>query len=939
VNSANDFGGRSARDPELEEQAPTTVTSPGPAQLLLGREAECAVIDRVLDAARAGASGALVLRGEPGIGKTALLDYAVGAASDMRVLRGRGSESELGFRFAGLRQLLEPVLAGVSDLPEPQRDALGSSLGLTAQISPDEFLVGLSVLTLLSDAGATRPLLCAVDDAQWLDEPSARILAFVGARLEEEGIAFLAATDLNRDSPLAGLPQLEIEGLGVEASRALLGSALCVPLDAHVEATIVSELGGNPLALLQLPAEISPAQLAGNVSLPVPLPLGRRLEESYLRRVHALPPETQLLLLVAAAEPGGDRALLERAADNLGVSAVAVDSVEASGLLEQGNELRFRHTFVRAAVYAAATGSELQLAHGALAAATDRMAAPDRWAWHLGAAASGPDEEIAAELEGVSDQAVELRGYAAAAALLERAAQLSPGEANAAARRLAAARAELTAGAPTRAAGLLEQAAPKLEDELHRAEALRLRGELALVLGENGHTSSMLLRAAKALEPFDVRLARDTHLEAITAALFAGRLAKRGVLLEAARAAQAAPPPNGDRDATDLLLDGLAALVLNGHAAAAPALSRGIELLRDFGDFRWVGLAGQAASELWDDEALHALAIRRVRLARETGALAVLPNALSQLGGYEVLVGRFDAADSCFEEGRGISASTGNPGIVGLVDLGAVHVRAWRGDEAMRPLAQAFVRDTTARGAGVLAGLAFLTLAVLENGLGHYGDALAAAQEAADGNPFWVATRSLPELVEAAVRSDKQEVAEVAVGQLAATVLPTGTEWGLGLLARCRALLAQDGDAEELHQDSIDRLRRCRAAPELARARLLYGEWLRRQGRRKLAREQLSLAYDMFDSMGAGAFADRAAIELGATGARVRKRTPENADVLTPHEARIARLTIDGASNPEIAAQLFISPRTVEYHLHKIFRKLGISSRTQLARAFGSLQD
>jgi DNA-binding CsgD family transcriptional regulator len=916
------------------------VTSAGPAQPLLGREAECAAIDGVLDAARGGASGALVLFGEPGIGKSALLDYAVGAASDMRVLRSRGSDSELGFRYAGLRQLLEPVLAGVSDLPEPQRDALGSSLGLTAHTSPDDFLVGLSVLTLLSDAGATGPLLCTIDDAQWLDEPSARILAFVGARLEEEGIALLAASDRNGDGLLGGLPQLQVEGLGVDAARALLGGALSVPLDDLVQTTIVSELGGNPLALLQLPGELSPAQLAGNVSLPKPLPLGRRLEESYLRRVHELPPETQQLLLVAAAEPGGDRALLRRAADRLGLATGVVESVETSGLLEHGNELTFRHTFVRAAVYAAANELELRRAHDALAAATDRTVAPDRWAWHRGAAATGPDEEIALELEGVADQVVELRGYAAAAALLERAAQLSSDEADAAARRLAAARAELTAGAPRRAAALLELAAPKLEDELHRAEALSLRGALALALGENGHTSGMLLRAAQAFEPFDVRLARDTHLEAIMAALFAGRLAKRGALREASRAARAAPRVDENNEsAADMLLDGLAALVLDGPAAAAPALTQGIELLRDFGDLRWVGLAGHAASELWDDEALHALATRRVRLARETGALAILPNALSQLGGYEVLVGRFDAADSCFEEGRSISVSTGNQGIVGRVDLGTVYVGAWRGNEETRALAQAHARDATARGVGVLASLAFLAQAVLENGLGHYEAALAAAQEAADGKPFWVATRVLPELVEAAARSDERELADLAVVQLAATVLPTSTEWGLGLLARCRALLAPDGDADELHQDAIDHLRRCRAVPELARARLLYGEWLRRRGRRKKAREQLSLAYEMFDSMGAGAFADRAATELGATGARVRTRTPGSVDVLTPHEARIARLAIEGASNSEIAAQLFISPRTVEYHLHKIFRKLGISSRTQLARALDSLQD
>jgi DNA-binding CsgD family transcriptional regulator len=933
------FWEEGARDPRVECEAATTVTAPGSVQLL-GREVECAAIDGLLDAARGGASGALRLCGEPGIGKTALLDYAVDAASDMRVLRGRGSDSELGFRYAGLRQLLQPVLGEVADLPEPQRDALSSSLGLTAQTSPDNFLVGLAVLSLLSGTGSAGPLLCAIDDGQWLDEPSARILAFVAARLDNEGIALLMASDRDGDSPLGGLPTLQVAGLGVEAARALLASAISVPLDGLVQATIVSELGGNPLALLQLPGELSPAQLAGNASLPEQLPIGRRLQESYLRRVHELPPETQLLLLVASAEPGGDRALLQRAADYLGVSAGAVASVDASGLLEEGNELTFRHTFVRGAVDGAAAPAELRRVHEALAAATDWGAAPDRRAWHRGAAVSGPDEEIAAELEGVADQAIELRGYSAAAALLERAAELSPDEADAAARRLVAARAELTAGAPRRAAALLELAAPKLDGEFHRAQALSLRGSLALALGENGHTSGMLLRAAKAFEPFDVRLARETYLEAITAAFYGGRLAKRGALLEAARAAQTAPRVENEHEqAADLLLDGLAGLVLDGHAAAAPTLSRGIELMRESGDLRWLGLAGHAASELWDDEAMHALSTRRVRLARETGALMVLPNALSQLGGYELLVGRFDAADSCFEEARSISASTGNPGIVGRVDLGAVLVGAWRGEEQTQSKAQAHARDATARGVGVLANVAFLAVAVLENGLGHYGAALAAAQEAADGNPFWVATRILPELIEAAVRTDEREAAQLGVAQLAATVLPAGTEWGLGLLARCRALVTQDDDAEELHRDAIDHLRRSRAVPELARARLLLGEWLRRRGQRKKAREELSLAYDMFDSVGAGAFAGRAATELAATGARVRTRTSESIDVLTPHEARIARLAMEGASNPEIAAQLFISPRTVEYHLHKIFRKLGISSRTQLARALDSLQD
>jgi DNA-binding CsgD family transcriptional regulator/tetratricopeptide (TPR) repeat protein len=917
--------------------APPHASPTPPPPVLVGRTDELARIDLLLAHAREGLSGGLVLWGETGIGKTALLDYAIAAAPDMTSLRTRGSESALAFPHAGLRLLLEPLLEGVPELPEPQRAALSAAIGLATGEAADEFLVGLATLTLLSNGAGDGALLCVVDDVQWLDDASTRALAFVGARLDAEGVALLGASDAAHAGRLGDLARLQVGPLDDDSARLLLEQGLPPPLGPEVVRTLVADLGGNPLALLEVPRELSAGQIGGTAALPDPLPLGARLEASLLHRVEGLPADVRELLLVAAAEPGAAWELMRSAAELLGLSADTLAALRQTGLLEASEVVHFRHSFTRAAVYAAASSAQLQRAHAALAEVTDRVLAPDRRAWHLGAAATAPDAGVADELEQAAERTVELRGYAAAAALLGRSADLSVGDDVTAERRLAAARAELAAGRPNRAALLLERAAPDLVGELPRAEALRLRGQLALALGENGHTAGLLSRAAKALEPLDARRARDAHLEAVTVALYAGRLASRSALLEATKAGRGAPPPEaGPERPADVLLDGLTSLVLDGHAAAAPALAEALELLRDGGDLQWVGLAGHVASELWDEDAIHALSSRRVRLARASGALTVLPNALGQHGGYELLVGRLDAAAACFEEAHAIMASTGNPGIVGRADVSLAALAAWRGEaDRARSLAQASARDATARGIGVLADLSFQVLAVLENALGGYDAALTAAREAIEGNAFWVATRTLPELVEAAARSGDRDAAEEAVSRLAKTVLPRSTEWGLGMLSRSRALIAGDDDAAALYEDAIDHLRRSRTVPELGRARLLFGEWLRRKGERRRAREQLRLAYELFDSMGAGAFASRAGSELGATGARVRPRSSVAPDVLTPHEARIAKLARDGASNAEIAAQLFISPRTVEYHLHKIFRKLGIGSRTQLPRTLG----
>jgi DNA-binding CsgD family transcriptional regulator len=905
---------------------------------LVDRGPECEVIDRMFEAARGGLSGALVLRGEAGIGKTALLDYAVESAAGMRVARVVGVESEMELAFAAVQQLLAPVLDRMNDLPAPQANALAVALGIANGVSPNKFLVGLGVLNLLSEMARDQPLLCVIDDEQWLDRASAEALAFVARRVGAEGIVLLFAVrepTEARVEPLDRLPELRVEGLAEQDARELMQRAVSGRLDGHVRDRLIFETRGNPLALLELAAELTPAQLAGVSALPEPLPLGARLEQSFMRRVRRLPTDTQSLLLVVAAENGGDERLVWRAAEQLGIAPDAAGAAESEGLLHIGH-LAFRHPLVRSVVYGTAPMAERRRVHQVLAQPTESGLDPDRRAWHLAAASLGPDESLAAELERSAHRTGDRGGYAAAAALLERSARLTPDQRQRAERTLAAAQAELAAGAADKASALLVEASSQLTDASQRAQAQRLRGELAFAVGQGGDTATMLLQAARALEAFDARLARDTHLEALEAAIHAGRFGTSGGLLEAGReAVRASRSLESEGRASDLLLDGLALLVTEGHADAAPTLRKAIELLRYGNDPRVLGLGCRAAVELWDDEALHTLATRQVQLARDTGALTTLPRALGDSkAAYELLVGRFDAAERCLDEAREIAKAVGNPAIFGRLSSLEVQVAAWRGLESRaRSLAETCAREATARGEGSIVCVVQCATAVLEIGRGRYKAALAAAREACEADSLFAATLTLPDLVEAAARSGEPDVAAAAARDLADATVPSGTEWALGVLARSRALLAPDGDAESLYEVAIDHLKRCRATPQLARARLLYGEWLRRARRRRDAREQLRAAHQMFASMGAEAFAERAAMELAATGKRARARTVETMELLTSQEERIARLAGEGVSNSEIAAQLLISPRTVEYHLHKVFRKLGVASRTQLAHS------
>jgi DNA-binding CsgD family transcriptional regulator/tetratricopeptide (TPR) repeat protein len=901
---------------------------------LRDRRRERSVLDRLLAGVHAGQSGVLVLRGEAGIGKTALLDYAVDTASNFRVARVAGVESEMELPFAGLHQLCgSEMLDRLERLPGPQRDALGSAFGLTAGTSPDPFLVGLAVLSLLADVAEEQPLLCIVEDAHWVDRASTNALAIAARRLHAESVGMLLAIREPCAAPqFEGLPELRVEGLPDRDARELLESVTPGGLDARVRERIVAETHGNPLALLELPRGLAPAELAAGYGLPGTPPVPHRIEESFTRRIEQLPAATRLLLLVAAVEPTGEAQLLWRAAARLDIGADAAAPAEADRLVEFGARIAFRHPLVRSAVYRAASPDERRTVHGALADAIDPGIDPERRAWHRAHATLDPDAAVADELEWAAGRALARGCRVAAAAFLERAAILTPDPGRRAERLLDAARANLEAGSAATATGLLDAADARLLDELRCAQLELMRARIAFVTRRGRDAPSLLLRAAQRLESLDVRLARETYLEALDAAMFAGFLADGDGVLEVAKAARAAPPAPEPPHPSDLLLDGLATLFTEGYAASVPALTRAVDAYRDGDDLRWLALAARTALELADQETGLALATRAVQLHRDTGALTLLPVALTRLAGVTMEIGDFAAAAALIEEARSITTATGNPPMSHAETL----LAAFRGLEPEHTeLVEGVLEDVEARGEGRAIWFVELSTAVLHNGLGNHGTALAPAERAcvtAD-TPHW----AIPELVEAAARSGRPELAHTAVQRLCDFAEYSGTGVALGLRARCLALLAEGEAAEDLFREAIDRLRQTSTGTHLARAHLLYGEWLRGERRPLDAREQLRTAHDMFVSMGAKAFADRAARELVATGERAPRPRVESGGRLTAQEAQIARLAHEGLTNQEIGVRLFLSPRTVEYHLHKVFTKLGIGSRTELGEVLAGV--
>jgi DNA-binding CsgD family transcriptional regulator len=908
----------------------------GAAQLA-GRRDELSVLGGLIDAVLEGESRVLVVRGEPGVGKTTLLEHVAAHELGCQVARAAGAESETELAFAGLHQLCAPMLGRAERLPLPQQDALRTAFGLVAGPPPDRFIVGLATLNLLSEVATERPLICLIDDEQWLDQASAQALGFTARRLGGAGVGLVFAT---RDpgAELAGLAELEVDGLPEQDARALLDSALAGPLDEQVRDLIVAETRGNPLALLELPEGLSPAELAGGFGLPgaAPDPAGR-VGRAFDRQLAALPAETRRLVVLAAADPSGDLALVWRAARRLGIPVQAGDPAAEAELVEFGGRVRFRHPLARSAAYQSASLRERREAHAALAEVTDSAADPDRRAWHRAQATAAPDEEVAVELERAAGRAQARGGLAAAAAFLERSVTLTADPARQADRALAAAQVSLQAGGFGNALDLLAAAEAGPLDEFASARVDLLRGRVVFASGHTGDASTALLKAARRLEPFDLALARETYVAAWGAAILtAGGPGDGDVLLEICRSVRALPPPPDGPRPLDLTLEGLTLLITEGHAAAASTLQRAAKVLTSIPVeevLRWGWVAARTSSAVWDYEGFHAISARQVQLARDVGALDQLPLFLSQAGTARAWMGDFAGAEAVAAESASVAARTGNrfPPHVVLV------LRAMQGreGEGSAVIASA-VEESAASGQGATATFAQWAAAVLRNGLAHYKEAASAARQAA-ANPFdpWSALRALPELVEAAARLGDDEAARDALDRLAVMTQPSGNDPALGIEARCRALLTDGADADDLYREAIDRLGLTRLRPELARAHLLYGEWLRREGRRVEAREQLRAAHDMLAAIGMEAFAERARRELTATGEKVRRRGNETRDQLTPQEEQIARLAMDGRTNPEIAAQLFLSARTVEWHLGKVFGKLGVSSRRELTAALG----
>ncbi len=905
----------------------------------VGRGEQSAALARLLAAARDGCGGALVLRGEAGVGKTALLQHATRAAGDMRIVWVTAAQAETGLGFAALHQLLVPFLGSLPRLPGPQREALGSAFGLAAGPPPDRLLVGIAALTLIKTAAAARPVACVLDDAQWLDRASADALAFAARRVSADPVAMLFAVR-DGEQPAAafeGIAELRLSGLPDQAALQLLAGAAGRSLDQGVARRILAATAGNPLALIELGRGLSAAELAGATALPEPLRLGGRLQRAFLGRVRAFPAAAQTVLLLAAAEPSGEPGLLWKAAALLGVGSDAGDTPGIGQVLRLEPEVSFVHPLLRSAVYYGAPPSERRRAHEALAAASDPGLDPDRRAWHLAAAAGGADEEIADELARSADRARGRGDWAGCAAFLERAAKLAPDRARRAELTLGTAEARLNAGDPGAAAALVERATPHLDGPLARARAQRLRGAVRIALGRPAEASPILLDAALTLQSLDTRQAWDALLEAFEAALAAGRFARGAGTAEVLQAVRTAPRPAGAHArAAGLALDGFAALDQGNDKAGIARLRQAIALaaakqVPDGDQLRFVFIAPLAAYELLDDAALHASCARAVAQARSHGSPAAVALTLGLLGYSEALAGRFAAAEAANAEARELAAATGVAADL-RAGISELAVLAWRGREAaVRSLAAARMREATQAGYGFVIGFAAIALTVLELGAGNYAAALRHALNASgEGMPGDI--ELLPELIEAAARCGAAGDAAAALAKLSVRARATGTDWALGLLLRSRALLARDAEAEELYRGAIEHLGRSRIVPQLGRAHLLYGEWLRRQHRRRDARVALHSAHEILDSTGAEAFAERARAELLATGEHVRKRGADVRDELTPQELHIAGLASEGASNLEIASQLFISANTVAYHLRKVFRKLGVTNRAALAR-------
>lgn len=908
-------------------------------QRLWGRDREIGELATLIARAREGHSGSVVVSGEAGVGKTALVDHVASAAGQqMTVKRIVAAESEMELAYAGLQLLCGPMMDSADTLPTPQRDALESALGMRVASAPSPFLVGLAVLGLLTEAADGHGLLCIVDDAHWLDQASVQAITFVARRLEAEGIV-LVLVMRTVDEQFVGFDQLTLEGLADVEALKIFRRSVPVLIDPRVRDQLITEARGNPLALQELPRALSPAELAGGFALTNSLPLQDRIEESLRAQLDHLPESTWRFLLLAAADPTGDPGLLRRASTALGFSTDEFDRAERAQALVVGNRVGFRHPLVRSAIYRAASPPERRRVHGALADATDIDRDPDRRAWHRAHATSQPDEGVASDLERSAARARERGGAAAAAAFLERAAELTLADDVRVDRLIAAAEAKHDAGAFEAATRLVDSARGYPLTELQEALIARLRARAAYAIRRDQDGPQQLLAAARGLEGLDPVLARDTYIDALAAALYGGRLGDSEQVSTVANAVLEATAADHSNQARDLLLRGQALLAADGQEAAIPTLRRALHAFLDNPpdalELQWMWLASRAAQDLWDAEAMQVLADRQVELARAAGMVSVLPIALSLLMVAQTLGGDLEAADSSCNEIDTLRSAMGHP----VPQYGRMFLAAYRGQaDLTRALARQVREDGRARGEGYALSAANFAESILYNGLGRYPEALAAARrELPYTHELNHAMRALLELVEAATRTGEVALAEEGFEKLASVTTPIGNDWALGVRAMAQAQLHNGEEADGLYREALDRFERERIPIMIGRTHLLYGEMLRRQQRRVDAREHLRSAYEILASSGLSGFAARAARELSATGETVRVRTVESINQLTDQELNVARLARDGLTNRDIGARLFISSRTAEYHLHKVFMKLGLTSRSELGAALAEM--
>jgi DNA-binding CsgD family transcriptional regulator len=904
--------------------------------VLLGREKDQERLRQLLTSAQDGLSASIVVRGDPGIGKTALLEGLVAEATDMQILRLAGIESEMELPYAALHRLLLPMMFRYDRLPPPQRDALGAAFGTVSGRPSDKFLVGLGVLTLIADAAVAGPVLCAIDDTQWLDRESTAVLAFVARRLFAEGVVMIFCV---RDVPpppssLVGLPEHTLQGLSDDQAITLLDQTR-VGVNRTVARRIVEEAGGNPLAVIEFTRNMTPAEISGQRLLAGPLPIAHRLETHFREQVLQLPPEAQSLLLIASAEPSGQPQLVWRASIRLGITPDDLAGIDLDSFVMLSPEVMFRHPLIRSAVYNTASPSARREVHAALAKATDESDR-DRRAWHRSFAVAGPDEEVASELELSAERARARGGLTAEAALLVRAGELTAEPSRRGPRLLAAAQASSRAGDLNQAQAVLNWATPDLATVLDKAQAEWLQGAIYAELGSMGEAADVIASSAKALEPISPELAHLAWLESLDASISAFRLTKVLTLQEIATSAVAAPSVPGVRTTpAEAMLRGLATRLAVGSTEAAPMLRQVLSEAVSSDDFLDSlvppVLYSHVISEMWDWDRGKEILLKIADRERSRGGLVALRITMHAVCVHEAWTGRFSVAEGYLNEALDISAAVGGDFLGEYMNF---ELKALQGDEIAAENAMAVVVPLAeGAGYGSVVGMCLTAKCIMKLARGHYEEAAEHASILFDHDPLALGTRILPDLIEAASRSGQTQLAQEALDRLEMRANESGTLWARAVLARSRALLSDGEEADALYEESIYCAERANRPLDAARARLLRGEWLRRRRQRLKAREELRMAYDLFTSMGALGFAERAVGELRATGAHARKRSPEATNALTAQESQVARSAATGAINREIAAELYISEATVAYHLRKVFRKLSVTSRRQLAGA------